>query len=89
MAPRVLLENPERSPRLRLVRATRRGDQAVTTFIYTASECLAFRYMVCLKELPNMDSTDPPDPHECANWFIAFAERIKAERSVVAMEARP
>jgi uncharacterized membrane protein YfbV (UPF0208 family) len=62
----------------------------VSTFVYTRSEVQAFQLMLELDGLlPNMTTTDPPSPHECANWFIEFAERIKAERAVAAMETIP
>lgn len=67
----------------------------MTRTIVTQSEleavalaCWAGRAGVYIPNSHLLQSTNAPSgfAHEMANWFIGLAERIKAERAVVAME---
>ena len=58
--------------------------------IYTAAEMEAYRILGLVGYLFNYNTTFCKEtPHSAGNKLIEIAERIKAERSVVAMEVNP
>lgn len=56
--------------------------------IYTKSELEAHNLLVSSGRIACTTSNQSVDVHEAANRIIELAERIKAERSVVAMTAK-
>ena len=75
--------------------AGRSGGMIRTTITWSELEaqalaCWAGRAGVIIPNAHLLQSTNAPPhlTHELANWFIGLAERIKAERAVVAMERR-
>ena len=53
--------------------------------IITGAEMLTYAIMGTAGQVKGYNTTNPENVHTVANRFIELAERIKAERAVVAM----